>query len=79
MGVVMMMMMMMMMMLVMTMLVMTLLLIFRPLHRTPQFYTPNIDALLQESVRLDNYYVQPICTPTRSQLLSGRYQIHTGR
>ncbi|ELT97571.1 hypothetical protein CAPTEDRAFT_178894 [Capitella teleta] len=40
--------------------------------------TPNIDRLAFEGVRLENYYVQPICTPTRSQLLSGRYQIHTG-
>nr|XP_054768781.1 arylsulfatase J-like [Lytechinus pictus] len=40
--------------------------------------TPNIDELARDGVRLENYYVQPICTPTRSQLLSGRYQIHTG-
>ncbi|XP_072036039.1 arylsulfatase B-like [Amphiura filiformis] len=40
--------------------------------------TPNIDKLSGEGVRLENYYVQPICTPTRSQLMSGRYQIHTG-
>lgn len=42
------------------------------------FQTPNIDALIKESIKLDNYYVNPICTPTRSVLLSGRYQIHTG-
>ncbi|XP_060066095.1 arylsulfatase B-like [Ylistrum balloti] len=40
--------------------------------------TPNLDKLSAEGVRLENYYVQPICTPTRSQLMSGRYQIHTG-
>ncbi|XP_060572636.1 arylsulfatase B-like [Ruditapes philippinarum] len=40
--------------------------------------TPNLDKLALSGVRLENYYVQPICTPTRSQLLSGRYQIHTG-
>ncbi|KAL5011997.1 hypothetical protein ScPMuIL_010548 [Solemya velum] len=40
--------------------------------------TPTLDKLASEGVRLENYYVQPICTPTRSQLLSGRYQIHTG-
>ncbi|KAK3094132.1 hypothetical protein FSP39_024506 [Pinctada imbricata] len=40
--------------------------------------TPNLDKLAQTGVRLENYYVQPICTPTRSQLMSGRYQIHTG-
>ncbi|XP_033732498.1 arylsulfatase J-like [Pecten maximus] len=40
--------------------------------------TPNLDRLSGEGVRLENYYVQPICTPTRSQIMSGRYQIHTG-
>ena len=44
----------------------------------PLFQTPNIDGLLKESLKLENYYVNPICTPTRSVLLSGRYQIHTG-
>lgn len=37
--------------------------------------TPNLDKLAKSGVRLENYYVQPICTPTRSQLLSGRYQV----
>ncbi|XP_078344679.1 arylsulfatase B-like isoform X2 [Oculina patagonica] len=37
-----------------------------------------MDKLAAEGVILDNYYVQPICTPTRSALLSGRYPIHTG-
>nr|XP_022327230.1 arylsulfatase B-like [Crassostrea virginica] len=40
--------------------------------------TPNLDKLAGEGIKLANYYVQPICTPTRSQLMSGRYQIHTG-
>ncbi|XP_072050869.1 arylsulfatase J-like isoform X2 [Amphiura filiformis] len=40
--------------------------------------TTTIDKLAAEGVTLGNYYVQPICTPTRSQLMSGRYQIHTG-
>ncbi|KAH3795498.1 arylsulfatase B-like [Dreissena polymorpha] len=40
--------------------------------------TPNLDNLAYSGVRLENYYVQPICSPTRTQLLSGRYQIHTG-
>ncbi|KAM9330136.1 arylsulfatase B-like [Gastrophryne carolinensis] len=40
--------------------------------------TPNLDSVSRQGVRLESYYVQPLCTPSRSQLLSGRYQINTG-
>eukprot|EP00041_Stephanoeca_diplocostata_P016588 m.327599 g.327599 ORF g.327599 m.327599 type:complete len:546 (-) comp20416_c0_seq2:286-1923(-) len=40
--------------------------------------TPHLDLLAGGGIKLEQYYVQPICTPTRSQLLTGRYQIHTG-
>lgn len=43
-----------------------------------EIQTPNLDKLALGGVRLENYYVQQVCSPTRSQLLSGRYQIHTG-
>ena len=39
--------------------------------------TTNIDALAATGVKLTNYYVQPLCTPTRSQLLTGRYNVST--
>ena len=37
--------------------------------------TPALDQLAGEGVKLERYYVQPICTPSRSQLMSGRYQV----
>ncbi|XP_035668426.1 arylsulfatase B-like isoform X1 [Branchiostoma floridae] len=40
--------------------------------------TPNLDRLASEGVKLENYYVQPICSPSREQLMTGRYQIHYG-
>ena len=38
--------------------------------------TPELDRLAGEGVILTQYYVQPICSPTRSALMTGRY---TGR
>lgn len=35
--------------------------------------TPHMDRLVAEGVELDQHYVQPVCTPTRAALLSGRY------
>ena len=40
--------------------------------------TPNIDKLASNGVILDNYYVLPLCSPTRSALMTGMYPIHTG-
>lgn len=39
--------------------------------------TPRLDALAAGGVLLDNYYTQPLCTPSRSQLLTGRYQVRS--
>jgi arylsulfatase A-like enzyme len=40
--------------------------------------TPNIDRLAKDGVVLRSFYVQPVCSPTRSALLTGRYVTHTG-
>ena len=47
-------------------------------HGSNQIPTPNIDRLAREGIALNNYYVLPICTPTRSAIMTGRYPIHTG-
>eukprot|EP00057_Strongylocentrotus_purpuratus_P010841 XP_011665315.1 PREDICTED: arylsulfatase B [Strongylocentrotus purpuratus] len=40
--------------------------------------TDNIDALAAGGLKLESYYVAPLCTPSRSQFLSGKYLIHNG-
>ena len=39
--------------------------------------TPNLDKLATEGLKLENYYVQQLCTPTRTQLLTGTNQTPT--
>ena len=40
--------------------------------------TPQIDQLAKSGAILANNYVQPVCSPTRACLLTGRYPTHTG-
>jgi arylsulfatase A-like enzyme len=47
-------------------------------HGNPKIKTPNFDRYVKESVRLKNFYVSPVCSPTRASLLTGRYNYRTG-
>lgn len=40
--------------------------------------TPQIDSLARQGAILKSFYVQPVCSPTRSCLMTGRYATHTG-
>ncbi len=40
--------------------------------------TPNIDRLAGEGVMFRNFYMAPICAPSRASLLTGRYHQRTG-
>ncbi|CAN7943622.1 unnamed protein product, partial [Ixodes hexagonus] len=47
-------------------------------HGSSQIPTPNLDALAADGITLHNYYVQPMCTPSRAALMTGLYPIRTG-
>ena len=40
--------------------------------------TPNIDTLAEGGARLEEFYAQPMCTPTRAALMTGRYPFRYG-
>ena len=40
--------------------------------------TPHLDKLAAAGARLEQFYVQPVCSPTRAGLLTGRYPIRHG-
>ena len=46
-------------------------------HGNPRLKTPNLDKLHRDSVRLTNFHVAPMCTPTRAQLMTGRDALNT--
>ena len=48
------------------------------LHGNPQLQTPAMDRIGREGVRLDRFYVAPVCSPTRASLLTGRYHLRSG-
>ena len=44
----------------------------------PHIITPVLDELASNSMRFNNFHVSPVCAPTRSSLLTGRYSLRTG-
>jgi len=44
----------------------------------PDLATPNIDGLARDGAFLDNFYVCPVCSPTRAEFLTGRYHPRGG-
>jgi arylsulfatase len=47
-------------------------------HGNPVLKTPNLDRLHSQSVRLTDFHVAPMCTPTRGQLLTGVDALRNG-
>mmetsp|Transcript_44777 Transcript_44777/g.71554 ORF Transcript_44777/g.71554 Transcript_44777/m.71554 type:complete len:575 (+) Transcript_44777:96-1820(+) len=40
--------------------------------------TPTLDLLASQGVKLESYYVQPLCSPSRGSLMNGKFPCTTG-
>lgn len=48
------------------------------IHGNTNLNTPNIDGLARGGASFTNFYVSPVCSPTRAELLTGRYHPRGG-
>jgi len=44
----------------------------------PTHQTPNLDRMARDGVRFETCYATPLCSPTRVELMTGRYGFRTG-
>tara|TARA_R110002126_G_scaffold22865_5_gene81090 strand:- start:13964 stop:15736 length:1773 start_codon:yes stop_codon:yes gene_type:complete len=47
-------------------------------YGNPHIKTPVLDSLASKSVRFDDFSVNPVCAPTRSAIMTGKYSMATG-
>ena len=47
-------------------------------YKGGEIKTPQIDKLALAGTQLDKFYVQPVCSPTRAALMTGRFPIRYG-
>ncbi|WP_390621610.1 arylsulfatase [Roseimaritima sediminicola] len=48
------------------------------LHGNLEIETPHLDALAAAGARFQHFYVSPVCSPTRAELLTGRHHVRSG-
>ena len=48
------------------------------INGNPHIKTPTIDQFAKKSIRFNKFYVSPVCAPTRSSLMTGRFSLRTG-
>ncbi|REG88671.1 arylsulfatase [Algoriphagus antarcticus] len=48
------------------------------INGNPNVHTPNIDKLAKNGAQFSRFYVSPVCSPTRAEILTGRYHPRGG-
>jgi arylsulfatase A-like enzyme len=48
------------------------------IHGNTNLSTPNVDSLARDGALFERFYVQPVCSPTRAEFLTGRYHPRGG-
>jgi arylsulfatase A-like enzyme len=48
------------------------------LNNNSNLRTPNIDSIAKDGAKFDRFYVQPVCSPTRAEFLTGRWHPRGG-
>ncbi len=48
------------------------------LHGNSNIRTPNLDQIANNGVRFNRFYVSPVCSPTRAELLTGKFFFKSG-
>ncbi len=48
------------------------------IHGNANLTTPHIDSLARRGALFEHFYVQPVCSPTRAEFLTGRYHPRGG-
>ena len=48
------------------------------MNGNPNLHTPHIDALAKNGITFDRFYASPVCSPTRAEMLTGRYALRGG-
>ncbi|MCS7023659.1 MAG: arylsulfatase [Bryobacteraceae bacterium] len=48
------------------------------LHGNTNLETPHLDSIARDGIQFTQFHVSPVCSPTRSSLMTGRYCYRTG-
>ncbi len=48
------------------------------IHGNTNLRTPHIDRIFKEGIEFSRFYVSPVCSPTRAEILTGRHHVRGG-